>query len=539
MTQLAPNIRMKARLWAGGARRCLVVCCLLILCIGALSCDPKTFGEAERREVDTVLSTGIGFSSDPYVQAETLRVLEIIGNPALNHHAEALVESSPSPMVRVAALRVLLANDYKDIRRVAVRSFNEAKSPEKMAILEAVSEYGSAQLRRVLTGRALNSSDPKLRRVAFEQGPLSRLRQAQAQKKTTYLQNTLFPEIGQFIDDSDPVLGAMALRALVEAGEEERAQPMLAALSDPKAPRAKRLAAAEILGRARVAAASDSFQAIVDSTQIGSTGLLVVPERIDKALVRAATLGLVANGNTDLLVQAQSYLENASVAEAIEVLEALSANPSEDAAITLKIAMQDARPEVRDVAVDFYAGHKFAEASAFMEIMAQSDFATRRLLAEELATHYPKQWAKDLAAKLGEKEGRLETLALLRDVVDNDAQNKVLEHLLEPLSALAGAGEEKENALAALLLLRVKDDAQTRALVAAVEEPATHYAYLEHLVRSAPRENVEYFRENLHYGDLYVVRLMSAAGMLLAFEAGAAQKDEPAEGAPGLPVAAE
>src|SRR5690554_7198786 len=128
----------RTRLKFRGARG-LLIGCLLLFCVGALSCDETQFGEQERREVNTVLSTGVGFSSDPYVQAETLRVLELIGNPALNHHAEALVERSPSPMVRVAALRILLANDYKDIRRVAVRSFNEAKTPEKMAILEAVS----------------------------------------------------------------------------------------------------------------------------------------------------------------------------------------------------------------------------------------------------------------------------------------------------------------------------------------------------------------------------------------------------------------
>src|SRR5690554_4890012 len=184
----------RTRLQFRGARG-LLIACLLLFCVGALSCDETQFGEQERREVNTVLSTGIGFSSDPYVQAETLRVLEIIGNPTLNHYAEGLVASSRAPMVRVAALRVLLANDYKDIRRVAVRGFSEAETAEKAAILDAVSEYGSPRLRRVLMGRALNGPDLVFRRAAFEQGPMRRLRQAQAEDKIASLQSTLLPEI--------------------------------------------------------------------------------------------------------------------------------------------------------------------------------------------------------------------------------------------------------------------------------------------------------------------------------------------------------
>jgi|GEM_PF-2354667 len=513
-----------------GRVRGLLLGGLLILCVGALSCDETQFGEQERREVNTVLSTGIGFSSDPYVQAETLRVLEIIGNPSLNHYAEQLVESSRAPMVRVAALRVLLANDYKDIRRVAVRGFSEAETAEKAAILEAVAEYGSPQLRRVLMGRALNGHDLALRRAAFEQGPVRRLRQAQAEKKTAYLQSTLLPEIGQFVEDPDPLLAAMALRIVVEAGEAERAGPWLATLRDPRAPRAERLVAAQILGRARVPAAVEIFEDMLQSARGKPTKVLQVPERLDQELLRAATLGLLASGKNEVLDQARAYLDNADIPQSIEVLEALRGNESEDAAIILKVAMQDVRPEIRNLAVELYAAHESASVSAFLEIMAQGDMDARGRLAEELAAHFPSEWATALASKLEQKEGRLEVLQRLRDLANSEGQKKVLTQLAPALSKLAASGKEEENALAALLLLRVKDDPQTRALVAALEDPATHYAYLEHLVRSAPRENVEYFRENLRYGDLFAIRLMSAAGMLLAFEAGAAEKaEEPGE----------
>lgn len=524
---------------AGGlswyARAFFVFCCLL-LGVGAISCDDKQFGEEERREVNTVLSTGIGFSSDPYVQAETLRVLEIVGDPSLNHYAEELVETSDSAMVRVAALRVLLANDYKDIRRVVLRVFAKAEAAERTVILQGVSELGSTRLRRVLMGRAINSGESQLRLDAFRRGPLERLERAKAQNKTAYLQNTLFPEIGQFVQDSDPILAAAALHALVDAGQSDRAEPLLKMLNNRSAPRDKRLRAAEILARARMSGAADGFEKILRSVRVNSKGKWVVPERIDRELVRTATLGLVATGNTDLVLQAQSYLDGADVAETIEVLEALDANASEDAAISLKVAMQDARPQVRDAAIGLYAGHEFAEASAFTEIMSRSDFDTRRRLAQALAQHYPAEWARELTSKLGNKRRRVEALELLRDAVESEAQTEVLNYLEEPLAKLASGGQKKENALAALLLLRVKDDPKTRQIVAAVENPATHYAYLEYLVRTAPRENVEYFRKNLHYDDLYAIRLMSAAGMLRAFEAGATQDPDSGEKSGALPA---
>jgi HEAT repeat protein len=511
------------------ALRYAAIACIAALFVGSLGCDEQKFGEAERREVHRVLQTGIGFDADPYVQAETLRVLEIIGKPSLNHFAEELVGDEDSPMVRVAALRVLLANDYKDIRRVALTQVNNAEAAEKKAILEAVYDYGSPRLRRVLISRALTSEDPRLRREAFQRGPLERLRQAREQKKTMYLQNTLFPEIGQFVDDADPVVASMALRALVAAGQEDRANPLLETLQDTSEPRAKRLVAARILGGAQVEAAVPVFREILKSVRITDEGELLVPEKIDKKMVRAATLGLVACGETDLVHQAQIYLENAGVKESIEVLTALSTNPSKDAAISLKVAMEDARAQVRDRAIELYSRHKFANAADLIEVMGRSDFDTKKRLAQILAEDYPEDWAIGLSAKLAEPKSSLETLEFLRGVILSEDQNDVLRHLEPQLSNLAFGGKEKISALAALLLVKVSDDPKTHAMLAAVEDPTTRYAYLEYLVRTAPRKNVDYFRKNL-YGDLYAIRLMSAAGLLLAFDAGAPPAAKP-EGA--------
>lgn len=511
--------RTKSALWRAVGTKMAVGLCLAAFLGTSIGCEDEKFGEAERKEVRKVLQTGVDMDSDPYVQAETLRVLEMIDKPSLNHFAKELVGVEGSPMVRVAALRVLLANGFEDSRRVTLAEFNNASIAEQKAILDAVYEYGSPPLRRVLTSRALRSHDPGLRRKAFEVGPLTRLREAYKQKKTTYLKNTLFPEIGQFVSDDDDRVASAALGALVETGQQERAQPLLDKLQDDDADRDERLRAARILGQAHVEAAVPYFEEVLDSVHVSKEGEFVLPKRIDKEMVRAATLGMVASGDEKYVEQAQHYLTNASGDESIEVLTAMGSNPSQDAAISLKIAMQDARKPVRYRAIELYSAHPKANAAAFIAALRGTDFDTKKRIAQVLAKNYPEQWAKHLGERLADKKNRLDTLELLRDVILTDEQVAVLEPLADQLFELASSDDEKVAPLAALLLVKVADDAKTRKLLANVDDPHTRYAYLEYLVRTNPKENVEFFRKNF-YSDLYAIRLMSAAGMMLAYDAG-------------------
>ncbi|QDG50966.1 HEAT repeat domain-containing protein [Persicimonas caeni] len=516
---------------AGVVKRACAIAGIVMLGMGLLGCEEEKFGEAERQEVQRVLHTGVGLDSDPYVQAETLRVFEMIKKPELNEFAEKLVDSSDSPMVRVAALRVLLANDYQDIRRVATASFNKGSVAEKKAILSAVLEYGPPPLKRVITSRALRSTDPFLRRQAFEEGPLARLEKAQEEGKAKLLENTLFPEIGRSINHDDEVLASAALEALVAAGQTERAEPLLETLGDKSAEREKRLSAARILGRAQIKEAVPHFEKILESVKVSKTGEFVLPKKIDEELVKAATLGLVAAGETKYVKQAQKYLTNADVEQSLEVLTALAPNPSEDAAISLKIAMQDAREPVRYRAIELFADHDQATAKAFMAAMRGTDFESKKRLAQILTRRFPGEWAKNLSKQLDNEEQRLATLELLRDVIVTTEDAQTLEPLSDQLYKLAKGKDEKASALAALLLVKVADDQKSRALLAEVDSPEIRYAYLEHLVRTAPKTNVEFFRKNF-YADLYALRLMSAAGMMLAYDAGVApgQTGEEGEG---------
>lgn len=502
-----------------------LLCLLLVLASGALSgCDEQRAAEAERQEVQQMLQTGAELSVDPYMQAETMRVLNIINQPALNHLAEPLVSDKSPPMVRVAALRVLLANDFKDAQNLVSARFERAEPPEQHAILEAVHQLGSARLLRVLVSRALNSPDPDLRRDAFSRGPLARLREAQRQEKTIYLRDTLFPELGQFIDEEDPALAAMALNALLLAGEEERAEPLLKTLNDATEPSKKRIAAAKILAAAGVEEAKPAFQRILRSVRVSSTGELVLPRRIDQDLVRQATLGMVALGDEAYIQPVQKYLEKADADQTLEVLRALSKNPAEDALISLKVAMHHARPRVRDQAIELYLAHPEAQAKDLIEVMDRSNFETQIRLAHALSDAYPREWARHLSAQLNDPESSLKPLELLWNTLLLEPQHALLEHLQEPLQALARGEHEAAAPRAALLLVMLDDDPALHELLRAEDNPRIRYAYLEYLAREAPRENIDFFRQNLRT-DLHTLRLMSAAGILLAVEEGAPSAD--------------
>jgi HEAT repeat protein len=508
--------------------RLIALACVAALIAALAGCDDEDFGDAERKEVRKVLQTGIDLDSDPYVQAETLRVIELIADPSHNHFAEGLVESSEDPMVRAAALRVLMANGADDVRRTTLSMFSNSSPAGQKVILNTVLEHGPPPLKREVTSRALRASDAALRREAFLRGPLERLRRAHEDGNTRLLENTLFPEVGQHVTNDDEVLAAAALEALAEAGQQRRAQPLLDTLADTSAERDERLAAARTLRGARIESAEPIYSEILESVRIDSEGAFVVPRRIDKELVRAATLGLVALGEDEYVRQAQGYLKSASTDETLEVLDALSTNPSEEAAVSLKIAMQDARKPVRHQAISAFSDNSHAEAKAFIRAMRGADFESQKLAAAALSERFAAQWAESLSEDLKDEDRRVETLDMLGDLLPYIDHEVVLGPLDDQLYELASLEDPEVSALAALLLVRVADDQKSHDLLAQVEAPEIRYAFLEHLLRSDPKAHIEVFRQNF-YSDLYAIRLISAAGMLLAFDAGAAAKGEAEE----------
>lgn len=505
--------------------RALVLVLVASLAV-SFGCDGEDFGQKERKDVDRVLRTGVELESDPFVRAETLRVLEILALEDMNDFARPRVEDE-SPMVRVAALRVLMKTGAPDVRRMALATFNKAEDPEKRAILDAAFEYGSPPLKRELTGRALRADDPELRRMAFENGPAARVREALEKDKTSYLENTLFPEIGRYITRKDSLLAARALALMVEAGETDRAEPLVELVEDESVDAESRREAARILAKAGIDEAAPVFKKMLDDLQIDDEGGFVLPRRRDEELVRTATLGLVASGHEAYVPQAQQYLTDADTEQSIEVLEALARNPAKDARISLKIAMQDARNIVRERAITLYGDREDARAEALIAAMRGAPYDSEKRAARVLAQRFPREWAEHLSEQLEKKDKRKATLKLLRDVITNAEEARVLVPLKDQLFELARSEDEELASLASISLVRISDDPDIQTLLRNTDDFATRYAFLEHLLETNPGDNAKFFRKNF-YSDRYALRLMSGAGLLAAYEKGGVDTEQAA-----------
>ncbi|MFW5967656.1 MAG: HEAT repeat domain-containing protein [Persicimonas sp.] len=502
---------------AGGWARWLGVT-LLALLMATAGCDDDSLDEDERRDIKRVLQTGVDLDEDPFVQTETLRVLELIDEPSLAAYAEDLAGRDTPPMVGVAALRVLLRADHDEARRLTQVRFNRADEQEKLAILRVVEKFGPAPLRREITTQGLRSKHDLVRKEAFEAGLLERLHKAKDEGDQSYLDNTLYPELGRHIDLDDPVVSAVALRALVEEGEGDRAKPLLDKLADRSGDDEERLAAARILGKARVEEAIPHFERILDSVDVSDKGRFHVPERIDEDLVRAASLGLIASGQEEYFEQAQRYFNDAdSSSEALEVIEAVSSNEASDATIMLEVATQDARRPVRYRAIELLAEHDRAEADDFFSAMRNTDLPTQKRLVDILIDQFDEEYSRLLDESLQDDDARPEALEMLVELTQTDDQIAAIEPVEETLEDLSDLDDERLSALATVLLVKIDGTEERHRAMAKVDDPHALYAYLEHLARHSPEDNFQILRDHF-YSDHFALLLMSGAGLLRAFE---------------------
>jgi hypothetical protein len=485
-----------------------------LLVVGLTGCPQgNELAETDAAAINTIFKTGVSFDRDPYVRAETFRVIEILADPTLGTYASEGLDDLV-PMVRLASLRATLASKSPDAASASARVFSRGSNLEKHVVLGAVAEYDDGPNRRELLGRALRSSDAGLRQLAFRANVLERVDKAAAAKDDEALKNNLYPELGRYVGlEKDPVLAGLAIRKFLDLGQNDRIEPLLEALQDDRGALDRRLRAARILSAAKAAEAEPAFQALIDAhTKVMNDDSLGVPDDIvPPALLRAAILGTVASGSTKNVQVAQSYINNVAEELAIEVLDSFSHNPSQDAALTLKVAMQDSRRNVRLRAIELYQHREDADAGALIGALKGSDYETQRRLSQVLFARFLDEWVAALEKQLyrtSEMEG---TLALLRDVVTNQEEaSNLLAPLQKVLQQIQNSEEGTRASLAAYLLAIASED---KGQVATEKlDDATRYAYLEYLVRTSPEKHVKTFRKYL-YNDLFVLRLMSAAGL--------------------------
>ncbi len=537
MRLFQPNDRFLARWFArfGVTALLHVRSAPLLMCVFAApvvltGCESEELNELELQEINRVFKTGTEFEDDPFVRAETLRVLEMLADSRHDQYAIAQLEDS-SPMVKVVALRVLLATNNPEVERLALSMYTRSKTPTREAILNAAHEYGPESLRQALYVQALRSKEPTLRHMGFTRGLLSEFKRAQKEHDEEAMKVELIPRFSKLVDADDEDLAAGALEKLIEIGREDRARPLLDKLQDREAAIEDRLRAAKILQLAGFEGALETFQTIArearddeveppKKNKRGRRRRIKLPlEKTDKRLIRAAVFGSVALGDDSFITLAQDYLKQASPEETLEVLEALSQNTSADATISLKVGMQDARPEVRYRAIDLYGARGDADYKALINALRQDDPRARQQLARILVSRYPEQWSKELLLQFNTSETRLPAMRLLRDVIDSEQDRVILDSLKDKLVELVKLEDEEEVASIAayLLLLSSPENPEYLALLQEQSNMQTRYVFMEHVVKTRPKEHIKLFRQYF-YDDLFALRLMSAAGLWNAFK---------------------
>ena len=516
------------------------------------SCEPEErLKDAEVIEIGRVFETGSSFTEDAYIRAETMRVLELLADPRQDDYALARLED-PSAMVRVAALRVLLATEHPEASRSALSLYTRSKLPVRRAVLSAAQRYGPEALRLELYDQAMRSEDAVLREMAFRQGALRRFDLARERGDEEALKVELIPMFSKLVESDEVEVAAGALERLIAVGRSDRAEPLRATLADKEAPIERRLRAARVLRRAGDEPSLEAFAQIGAELLEGEEreqgaednepkrrrkrGFTLPMEKTDKRLLRAAALGAAALGDDRFMRLAQDYLKDADEAQTLEVLHALDSNPSAQATLSLKVALQDARAQVRYFAIERYSARPDADFKALAGALRQDDQRARRMIADVLVDRFPERWGEEIALQLGAPETRLGALRLLRSVLDSDRDAAVLEALIGPLSELIDEEPEEVAEISAYLLLLARpDDADVLASLGEAEGTATRYALLTHLMTHQPQRHAALFRRYL-YDDLFALRLMSAAGLFNAFKdieafraSGELERGEPGE----------
>lgn len=510
--------------------RPLLLVLIGITCFIALSgCRSDQLTEAETREMEDIFRSGLEMGDDPFIRAETIRVLDLADDPRLVELIAPLTDDS-EPVVRIAALRTMIRTDADTsrVRRRTVNTFNSAGEEERYRVLEAALEFGDVTLRRTLIERALRSDSARLRQRALQDGLLAAIDEAREAGEDERLRNDLLPELGTYVDDDEPQIAATALAALIEAGQYERADRFIERFLDDGAATEDRIAAARILIQARVEKAGEAYIEVLDGVGAYDADSLGIPQRrIDDGLLRMAILGRASLGDTDFAEAAIDYRADASTEEILEVLDALGPNPSQDAAITLGTAMRDANPRIRRRAIALYGQRPDARDSHLRGALSRrEDFEAQKMLATILTTRFADEWQEFLQRRLQSEDLTTveDTLRDMQSLLRTEEELQVILPLRPQLEELAtanadGADEQQIQIrnLAAYMLFRISEEGTVHDVLQNNSDPQTRYAYLEHLVLHEPTKHLQTFRDHL-YDDLFVLRLMAATGLAIAFQ---------------------
>ena len=530
---------MMPRAYRGALRRFRTTVIALCVVMALTGCRADSLSESEQQEVHDIVMSGLQMQLDEYVRAETLRAIDLAGDPDMA--AEAIAHTDdPSPMVQVAALRTLLRSETLDQpHRTALHAYNQARSEEqRLQIFEIVLRDGDQTTRRALLDRARDADSQQLRLRALEGGLLREIDDARQEDRRDDLERELIPQLDDYLDEDSPRIVATALRALLDSGRTNRADPFLETFGDDSLDADERLEAGRILMLARVEEARDLFAPVLADADADDPEQLGIPDRpVDGRLVRVSVLGMTILGDTDYVDAARRQIGDADVEETLDIIDALAHNPSEEAAISLRSDIRGVHSSIRRHAIPRYAQRDDAEADVLISTLGHDDFETRRLSLSYLTDRFSDQWIEDLQRNLSTSNpDRVErTLRILQQLLRAGEKLETVAEVSDHLEELAAGNrfdvdvdgddvqpEQQEQAeairnLSAYVLFRVSgDEGSFQEIMTDDPEPQTRAAYLEYLATHQPREHADILREHL-YDDLFVMRLFAATGLWNAF----------------------
>ncbi len=491
---------------------------MLLICLTmGIQCDEEVeFSVQDEQKIVTLFENGISFE-DPFVRAETLRIINLVNDPRLFKLAPGS-EKDDESMVRLIALRVLLRSKHGSARSAVLQAFSSGSAEERRSVLEAAFDLGDPALKAEISARAYRSKDIGLKRTAFERGYLGRVDKAIKEKKTKLLERTLLPDLGRFVSEKDPILAALALRKLVEAGQPERATRLLKQMNDPKESEASRVLAATIISRSKIPQGVEPFRKLVEEHDkaLKSKKLRMPAPIVPPEILKWAVLGLAVNGGPEDILRANKYRIDSNVRTSIDVLESFSQNPNKDALIALKNAMNDARSEVRRRAIELYVLREDATAKSLFAILSSATPDTQKRTFRVLVDRFPEDTVPLLELSLKRTSEVDMTLGLLSEVIktSEDAE-KILTPLLEGLKKLNNDAKESRAQQSRYLVAIAQPKTAASSAQLDTLSDSMIYGYLEFALTTSPAIHKTVF-EKYSKSDFYAVRIMAGAGLLKA-----------------------
>lgn len=504
-------------------------------------CGPDSLSEPEQQKTYDIYRSGLEMQADQFVRAETLRAAELTETPAIADEAAELLDD-PAPVVRVAAMRTLLrAGDPDSPYRALLTVFDDdAPQRERHQVLDIALDEEGERLRETALRLARRDVSPRIRMLGLQKGVIDELQQLQEDDEDRDVDEyDLLDELAEFVDDDDPRIAATALRELIANDRTSRVDRLLETFGDQTNATDQRVAAGQVLMLARVDEARPHYEDILEEADEERPEGLRLPEPpMDDDLIRIAVLGKAILGDVDYVEGAQEYrVEAETTEEALEVIEALGHNPSEEAAISLRSDIRSSNPDIRRRAMTIYADRDDARADVFIGALDHEDVETRRraisVVADTFRDEFAEQIRRDLASPMPDdvEESLWSLHRILR--ADPDAQPAV-EQLRDSLEQLVTEqkldldfdeddGEDPTdqiqqiNTLAAWLLFQISDETDRyQQIIDDHAGPRILSSYLEHLAVDEPAEHADVLRDYL-LDDLYVMRLMAATGLWRAF----------------------